>query len=146
VVYVTAPTYAWVVLGIELVFAVALVVGMFLARSGRTRIHAWVQSTVVLGNLPVILAWMIPSYFRTVNPYVPEYVSLQAVYLPIAMLIVGSLAEGLGIYVVLVAGTNLVPERFRFRRYKLVMRTVLGLWWTVFLLGVATFYSFYATT
>jgi type IV secretory pathway VirB2 component (pilin) len=116
---------------------------MLLARRGLIRYHAWIQSFVILANLPVILIWMVPSYLLNVAPYVPGYLSTDAVYFPIAMLVLGTLAEGLGVFVVLVAGTNLVPAKFRFRRYKLWMRTVLVLWWAVFLLGFATFYSFY---
>ena len=141
---VPAPLAANVVLGIEIAFALSLLVGMFLARAGRIRVHAWIQGTVVLGNLPVVLVWMVPSYLRNVSPYAGEYLTqASAVYLPVAMLVVGAVAEGLGVYVVLNAGTNLLPERLRFRRYKVWMRTVLGLWWTVFLLGVATYVTFY---
>ena len=59
------------------------------------------------------------------------------------MLALGAAAEALGIYIVLVAGTNVVPERFRFRRYKLWMRTELLLWWSVLLLGITTYYVWY---
>jgi len=140
---VAPPPTALAVLAVETIFAVLLIVGMFLARRGRIKHHAWIQSFVILANLPVILVWMVPSYLQNVGPYVGPYLSMDWIYLPVAMLVVGALAEGLGVYVVLVAGTNLVPERLRFRRYKLWMRTVLILWWTVFLLGVGTFYAFY---
>jgi hypothetical protein len=140
---VSPPPAALAVLAVETILAVLLVVGMFLARSGRIKQHAWIQSFVILANLPVILVWMVPSYLLNVGPYVGPYLSMDWIYFPVAMLVVGALAEGLGIYVVLVAGTNFVPARLRFRRYKLWMRTVLILWWTVFLLGVGTFYAFY---
>ncbi len=62
------------------------------------------------------------------------------------MLIAGASAEVLGIYVLLVAGTNWIPERFRFRRYKLWMRAELILWWAVVLAGVATYYTWWVQT
>jgi uncharacterized membrane protein YozB (DUF420 family) len=140
---VLPPSAAVAVLAVECIFAAGLIVGMFLARAGRIRLHAWVQSFVILANLPVILVWMVPTYLNDVSPYVGGYLSTSMVYLPVAMLGVGAVAEGLGIYVVLVAGTNWVPARFRFRQYKLWMRTTLVLWWTVFLLGVSTYFAFY---
>ena len=59
------------------------------------------------------------------------------------MLVAGVTVETLGVYVILVAGTNLLPERLRFRQYKLWMRTVVALWWAVLLAGAATFYVWY---
>ena len=45
-----------------------------------------------------------------------------------------------GAWVVLVAGTPLVPARLRFSSYKRWMRTLLTLWWIAILLGVAIYY------
>lgn len=36
-----------------------------------------------------------------------------------------------------------MPERFRFRRYKLWMRTELALWWGVVITGLTTYWLFY---
>ena len=49
----------------------------------------------------------------------------------------------LGVFIILVAGTNLIPERYRFRRYKLWMRTELALWWSVVALGLSTYVLWY---
>ena len=43
----------------------------------------------------------------------------------------------------LVAATNILPQRFRFQRYKPWMRTELGLWWLVVMIGVGTYYLWY---
>lgn len=116
---------------------------MFLARAGHVRVHAWLQSSIVLVNIPVVLAWMVPSYLAYVLPGLPGGLD-QAFYLvPTVMLAIGLAAELLGLYVILVAGTNVVPERWRFRSYKAWMRTVLGLWWAVLLLGLLTYYVWY---
>jgi uncharacterized membrane protein YozB (DUF420 family) len=53
---------------------------------------------------------------------------------------VGSVALLLGIYVVLVAGTPLLPRRFRFSNYKLWMRSLIAIWWVALLLGVLTYW------
>ena len=139
----TASVPADIVLGAEIGIGVALVVGMLLVRRGHVRWHALLQSSLVLVNLPIVLIWMVPSYLANILPDLAEE-GLQPYYLvPTLMLMVGALAEGLGIFVLLVAGTNIVPERLRFRRYKLWMRTVLILWWSVLLLGVSTYYVWY---
>ena len=59
------------------------------------------------------------------------------------MLFAGATAELLGVYIILVAGTNWVPARFRFRRYKLWMRTELVLWWGVVIAGLTTYWLFF---
>ncbi len=55
----------------------------------------------------------------------------------------GAAAELLGIYIVVVAGTKLLPERLRFKRWKSWMRTELALWWLVLLVGMGTYYVWY---
>jgi uncharacterized membrane protein YozB (DUF420 family) len=124
----------------ELAMASCLVLGGFLARSGRIRLHAYLQSTVVLGNVPVILVWMLPAYLTYVVPALPGELDQPYYWVPTLMLALGLVVEVLGAYVIVVAGTNWLPERFRFRQYKLWMRTVLVLWWVVLLTGIATYY------
>src|SRR6266436_322891 len=48
-----------------------------------------------------------------------------------------------GLYLLLAAGTTVIPERLRLTRYKLWMRIVLTAWWVVILLGVATYARWY---
>jgi uncharacterized membrane protein YozB (DUF420 family) len=116
---------------------------MFLARRGNIRWHARIQSFAILGNVPVVSAWMLPQYLASVWPDIPGEIDTPFYLFPTLMLIAGAVVEALGVYVILVAGTNLIPERFRFRRYKLVMRTLLCLWWGVLLLGLTTYYVWY---
>jgi len=140
-----APVYSDAVLLFEVAAGVALIVGMCLVRAGYVRLHAYLQSSVVLVNLPVALLWMVPSYLQYVLPGIPGELAHPGYYVPTVMLVVGAVAEALGVYVLLVAGTNLVPERLRFRRYKLWMRTVLGLWWVVLVTGLLTYYVWYVS-
>jgi uncharacterized membrane protein YozB (DUF420 family) len=53
----------------------------------------------------------------------------------------GLMAELLAVYILLVAGTSIVPHRLRFSDYKFWMRTVLALWWLALLLGLAVYMS-----
>ena len=138
-----STSLATAVLLVELALAVTLVVGMILVRRGHVRWHRRIQSAVVLGNVPIVAAWMLPPYLGTVWPGIPEHLAEPFYLFPTLMLIAGAAVESLGVYVILVAGTNLLPERLRFRRYKLWMRTLLGLWWLVLVLGISTYYFWF---
>jgi hypothetical protein len=138
-----APFYSNLVLLVEFAIGALLIAGAFIVRAGHVRLHKYLQSSMVLVNIPIVLAWMVPAYQLYVLPYIPQYIGTEYIYVPTIMLAFGVAAEVLGVYILLVAGTNWVPERLRFRRYKLWMRTELALWWGVLLLGVATYYVWY---
>ena len=128
---------------LQLGMAVALTVGMFLARRKRFGAHGWTQSAVLLLNLVAIARVMAPSFHQQVMVR-PAGAWRDAYYvLPSIHASLGTLVELLGLYVLLVAGTRVLPERLRFRNYKLWMRTTLTLWWVVVLLGVGTYYVWY---
>lgn len=133
------------VLVVELAMAAALLLGAHLAHTGRIRLHGYWQSAIVLGNVPVVLVWMLPAYVTNVLPGLPGEIGEPFYWVPTLMLALGVVVESLGAYVILVAGTNWMPERLRFRSYKLWMRTLLILWWAVLLTGVATYYVWFLT-
>lgn len=107
--------------------AVALTAGLVLARRRRFRAHAWTQSAVLLLNLVAISGVMWPSFRRQVMPRVPGAWNDPSQVVPRVHATVGSVAELLGLYVILVAGTRMVPRSLRFRYYKAWMRTTLAL-------------------
>ena len=127
-------------LALQLSMAAALGVGMALARRKHYRAHAVCQSTVVLLNLVLIARVMLPSFRDGVLPGLPA--GIGKLYYSVATLhaAAGGVAQLLGIYIIIAAGTKLLPERLRFRNYKRWMRTELALWWTVVVLGAATYY------
>jgi hypothetical protein len=55
----------------------------------------------------------------------------------------GVVAEAFGLYIVLVAGAKVVPQRLRFSNWKTWMRTGLVLWWIAVLSGLGTYYVWY---
>jgi hypothetical protein len=57
--------------------------------------------------------------------------------------VVGITAELLGLYIVTVAGTNVLPRVLRFNHWKWWMRTELALWAAVVVSGVGTYYAWY---
>jgi plastocyanin len=124
--------------------ATILLCGAVLARRQRFRTHGWVQSTVVLVNLAAILGFMLPSFSRQVAPHWRITLHGGGDWIVVAHAAVGATAELLAIYVILVAGSSLLPERYRFSRYKPWMRTTLALWMLALLLGFATYRVCYA--
>jgi hypothetical protein len=57
--------------------------------------------------------------------------------------VLGITAELLGLYIVIVAGTNVLPRWLRFKQWKWWMRTELALWMIVLLSDVGTYYAWY---
>jgi len=128
---------------LEVVIALGLLVGAWLARKRRFREHAWCQSVAVLLNLVMVAVVMVPTFSKQVSPKIPAKLGKSYVGLPAAHGVLGGIVELTALYILLAAGTKLLPERLRIRRYKLWMRTVLVAWWLVLLLGAATYVRWY---
>ena len=138
-----APRTADLVLLLEIGMGVGLLIGAWLARIGRFRQHAWCQSVVVLFNLVVIALMMIPSFRVHVFPRIPAKLGKAYYALATMHATLGSITELAGLYILLAAGTTVLPEKLRITKYKLWMRSVLMLWWFVLLLGFATYARWY---
>jgi uncharacterized membrane protein YozB (DUF420 family) len=138
-----APAVADVAAILEVGMAILLLVGSVMVRQGHIRIHRVLQSSVILVNIPIVIYAMVPPYLQYVAPSLAAHWTEARELIPTLMLFAGAAAELLGVYIILVAGTSWIPARFRFRRYKLWMRTELGLWWAVVLAGLATYYLFF---
>jgi uncharacterized membrane protein YozB (DUF420 family) len=138
-----APVAANAVLLLELVMGLALIAGAILARRRHFRAHATCQSVVVILNLGVVLLFMLPSFHNAVLPGIPAHLARSYYWLAAAHGILGIAAELLGVYLLLAAGTSLLPKQLRLTRYKLWMRTALVIWWLVLLLGLATYLRWY---
>jgi uncharacterized membrane protein YozB (DUF420 family) len=138
-----APSYANLTLLLEIAMGVGLLIGALLARRRCFRLHAWCQSTIVLLNLAVIALTMIPSFRLQVIPKIPLKLGKAYYALATAHAALGTITEIAGLYILLAAGTSVLPEKFRITKYKLWMRTVLVLWWLVLLLGFATYARWY---
>jgi uncharacterized membrane protein YozB (DUF420 family) len=138
-----APRRADVVLLLEMGMGLALLVGAGLARAKRFRVHAWCQSAVVLLNLAVIFVLMVPSFRTRVGPRIPLRLGKAYYALATAHAALGTVTEIAALYILLAAGTNILPRRLRMTNYKSWMRSVLVLWWLVLLLGFATYVRWY---
>ena len=138
-----APRYADLVLLLEIGMAAGLLLGAALARMGRFREHAWCQSAIVLSNLAVIALTMAPSFRAHVSPKIPLRIGKAYYGLATAHAALGTLAEISALYVLLAAGTKVLPPKLQMTDYKLWMRSVLVVWWLEFALGLATYIRWY---
>lgn len=128
---------------VQVSMGLALLAGMSLARRKNFRAHKYVQSSVMILNLVMIFLIMAPSFHKQVQPQVPGGLREAYYLIPYVHATLGTIAEVLGLYIVLVAATKILPRKLRFKRYKPWMRTELALWWLVVLIGVSTYYVWY---
>jgi len=138
-----APRAADITLLLELGMGAGLLAGAWLARAGRFRLHAACQSAVVACNLILIALMMFPAFHRQVFPKLSGRIGKPFYLIATIHAALGSIAEIAGLSILLAAGTDLLPEKFRMTRYKLWMRSVLFAWWIVLLLGLATYARWY---
>jgi uncharacterized membrane protein YozB (DUF420 family) len=127
----------------HVILGVILIAGAVLARRGHYTAHKYLQSSIVLLNLPLIAMIMLPSFGDQVEPALPGDLNMAYYAVATAHAAVGLAAQLLAIYIIAVAGTRLVPSRLRIDSYKAWMRTLLVLWWAVVLLGIGTYYLWY---
>jgi uncharacterized membrane protein YozB (DUF420 family) len=138
-----APLVADVNLLLQLAMGAALLIGAWLARRKRFVAHGICQTAVLLLNLVPITAVMWPSFHGLVLPRLSKH--LHSRFYAVATIhgALGAVAELFGLYIALAAGTNLLPRRLRFERWKLWMRVELALWWLVLISGVVTYGVWY---
>ena len=128
---------------VQFIMGAALIAGALLARQKRYRAHGICQTTVLLLNLLMIGLVMWPSFQQQVRPVAPKVLHKWYYGVATTHAILGLAAELLGLYIVIVAGTNLLPQWLRFKHWKRWMRTELALWAIVLLSGVGTYCAWY---
>jgi hypothetical protein len=131
-------------LTIQVAMSIALIFGAFLARNKRFVAHGICQTVVLVLNLLMIYLLMWPSFHSHVLPRLPKRLGKRFYAVATIHGVLGILAEILGLYIVLVAGTRILPESWRFKSWKLWMRVELVLWWIVLMMGAATYWVWYA--
>jgi uncharacterized membrane protein YozB (DUF420 family) len=128
---------------VQLIMGTALIAGARLAKHKRYKAHGICQTTVLLLNLFMIGLVMWPSFQQQVKPTLSR--GPHKWYYEVAILhaVLGTTAELLGLYIVIVAGTNVLPAGLRFKHWKWWMRTELVLWVIVLLSGIGTYCAWY---
>ncbi len=128
---------------VQFVMGATLIAGAYLAKQKRYKAHGVCQTTVLLLNLLMIGLVMWPSFQQQVKPALSKVVHKWYYEVAIIHAVLGITAELLGLYIVIVAGTNVLPRWLRFKQWKWWMRTELALWMIVLLSGVGTYYAWY---
>jgi uncharacterized membrane protein YozB (DUF420 family) len=138
-----APFAADFNLVVQLIMVAALIAGTVLARRKCYRAHGICQTTVLFLNLLMIGLVMWPSFQQQVKPAMSRV--LYKWYFEVALIhgVLGFAAEMLGLYIAIVAGTNILPRWLRFNHWKVWMRTELVLWMIVLCSGLATYCAWY---
>ena len=128
---------------VQIAMGLALLFGALLARARRYSAHGACMTAVLLLNLVMIALVMWPSFHELVLPRLPARLGRR--YYAVAGVhgALGFTAELFGLYVLLVAGTRVIPEEWRFRRWKLWMRVEFAIWWIVLLSGIGTYFIWY---
>lgn len=128
---------------VQLVMGIALIAGSFLAKRKRFTAHGICQTTVLLLNLGMIGFVMWPSFQQQVRPTLPK--GFHRGYYAAATIhaLLGAAAEFLGLYIVIVVSSRVLPQSLRFKNWKRWMRIELMLWSIVVLTGVWTYYAWY---
>src|ERR1700688_1767196 len=123
-----APFGADLNLVVQLIMGLALIAGVLLAKQKRYTAHGICQTTVLLLNLLMIGLVMWPSFQQQGKPALSKVLHKRYYEAATIHAGLGITAELLGLYIVLVAGTNVLPQRLRFKHWKWWMRTELVLW------------------
>ena len=121
----------------QVLLLAGLLIGFALARRKRFRQHGNVQTAMVLLNLFLIAFAMTPSFFN----YVVEGGTTTGTVATLMIVhgVLGLAVEVVAIYLILRMRTKLIPERFRVRNIKLVMRATLAMWSVLVLLGLGVY-------
>ena len=127
----------------QIAMGIALLAGAFLARARRYSAHGACMAAVLLLNLVMIALRMWPSFHELVLPRIPAHLSRRYYAVATVHGALGATAQLLGLYILVVAGTNALPEKLRFRSWKLWMRVELAIWWIVLLSGIGTYFVWY---
>ena len=134
-----APRGADLNLLLQVGVGLLLLAGFGLARRGRYGLHGICQSCGFVLALIMTVLWMIPA-LHLIHADALSRMVVNRVTVAVAIhVVVGTAALLVGAWVILVAGTPLVPERFRFSDYKRWMRALLTLWWLALVLGLAIY-------
>jgi len=130
-------------LALQVAMGMALFSGVCLARKKRYRAHGICAATVLILNLFAIGLVMWPAFHEQVWPKIPARLGRMHYAIAAAHGALGAVAEIFGIYIVVMAGTEILPRAWQLRRWKFWMRVELGLWWLVLGTGIAMYINWY---
>ena len=125
-----------------LLTAVLFTIGWQLAAHKRYEAHRWVQTAAVTLNAGVVLLSMVTSFVEHILPGIPAKLLEGSYGITTVHALFGAVAVIFGVFVAL-RGNGLVPKAWRFKNYKLFMRTAYVLYMVSTLGGVILYITLY---
>ena len=122
----------------------AMLVGfMFARRKMFEPYHKFTMTTITIVNWLLIIFVMFVSYRDYVLPEIPKNLGQLNILVPTLHLIPGLLAQLLATYLVIrMWFEKQLPDWFKVKNIKLVMRTTLVLWLLTFIIGIGNWLLF----
>ena|SRR5258708_10596158 len=122
----------------------AMLVGFVFARRKMfVPYHKFTMTTITIVNWLLILFVMQVSYRTYVLPEIPKNLGLLNILIPTLHLIPGLIAQLLATYLVIrMWFEKQLPDWFKVKNIKVVMRTTLALWLLTFILGIGNWLLF----
>ena len=121
-----------------LISSTMFTVGWQLAVHRHYDIHRWVQTSAAIINSSAVLAIMVGSFWGFTLPTLPAKIGQTVTQVTTVHAIIGAITFLLGVFVVLRAN-KLVPRAWRFKNYKLFMRTSYSLYMLTTLIGIGVY-------
>ncbi len=121
-----------------LISSTMFTIGWRLAVHQHYDVHRWVQTSAAILNASAVLAIMVGSFWGFVLPTLSAKFGQTVTAITTFHAAIGAITFLFGAFVVLRAN-KLVPVRWRFKNYKLFMRTAYGLYMLTTLIGIAVY-------
>jgi uncharacterized membrane protein YozB (DUF420 family) len=139
-----APFHSDLSLILILITAILFTIGWKLAVRKNFKAHRWIQTIAAGLNTVVVLSVMITSFVIYILPGIPGKLFEGTYGVTTLHAFIGLLGLLLGVFVVL-RGNELVPGRFRFKNYKLFMRSSYTFYMLATFVGVIVYIQVYIT-
>ena len=127
-----------IALVLVLLSSVLFTIGWQLAVHRHYDVHRWVQTSAATINAVAVLAIMVGSFLGFVLPTIRTTIGEPVTSITTAHAAIGTITFLFGVFVVLRAN-KLVPNAWRFRNYKLFMRTAYALYMLTTLIGIGVY-------
>jgi len=121
-----------------LISSTLFTIGWQLAVHKHYDIHRWVQTSAAIINASVVLVVMVGSFLGFTLPKISSHFVEPPIWIATVHACIGIVTFLFGMFVVLRAN-KLVPQAWRFKNYKLFMRTAYSLYMITTLVGVAVY-------
>jgi hypothetical protein len=129
-------------LALELVLVAGLTFGFWLARRGRIEAHRVNQTVWVLVNLALV-AFIMAGSLEDVKLEKPDDLWNVRTFVAWLHAAIGALTVASGVWLVLQMN-DILPPRLHLRFWKTLMRLTIAGYWAVAILGLVTYYFWYA--